>query len=127
MCLDRGLKLRVVSSADLILLLSIEVNKEARLACEGAVLQWRKDVLRDVFLSRAKELHFDEIFIEPHEKVPVVLLHGVTATAPGQMRINAEKLLIAFRLDFILELLHAFNPEEYLSFLHCSCRHISKF
>ena len=111
MFLDRGLKLRVVSSADLILLLSIEVNKEAGLACEGAVLQWRKDVLRDVFLSRAKELHFDEIFIEPHEQVPVVLLHGVTSSAPGEMRINTEKFLVVLRLNFLLEMLNTFDSE----------------
>ena len=123
--LDRGLELRVISSRDLILLLPVEEEEEAGLASEGTVLQLREHILGDVLRGCAKELHFDEIFIESHEKVPVVLLHGVTAAAPGQMRINAEKLLVVFRLEFLLEMLHAFDSEEYLSFLRCSRCHIT--
>ena len=111
MFLDRGLELSVVGSGDLILLLSIEEYHEARLAGERAVRQARHNVLRDVLCCAAEELHFDEIFIKSHEQVPVVLLHGVATSTPGKVHVNAEKLLVVFRLKLLLEMLHTFDSE----------------
>ena len=73
--------------------------------------QTRSDLLRNVLLCAAEELHFNEVLIESHEQVPVVLLHGVATSTPVQMQINTEKLLVVFRLKLLLEVLYTFDNE----------------
>ena len=85
---DGRLHSGVVSSINLILLLSFGEDEEAGFASQGAVLKTADKFLGEVLFAAAEEFHAHEVLIEPHEQGSVVLLHVVAATAPVQVNVD---------------------------------------